>query len=230
MSDEPFERRSDDDWPRSYLRRQGHITRAQKRALRELWPDYGLTFQYGELLDLDAAFGRRAPRALELGFGMGEQLIALAQSDAGRDVLGIEMHRPGLGAAIARADELGLRNLRALRGDALFVLADYLRGPQFDTIGLFFPTPWHDRPERRLVRDVFLEHLEGVCHQGARFYLCTDVPDYAAHAREVFARRPAWRQLPAPEARPAWRVVTKYEARAVREGRPVLDLAYRFDP
>ena len=55
---------------RSYVRREGRITAAQRRALEQLWPRFGIDFE-PEPLDLDRVFGRRAPRCLEIGFGTG---------------------------------------------------------------------------------------------------------------------------------------------------------------
>ncbi len=81
---------------RSFVVRAGRMTVGQDRAWQELWPRFGLeTAEFP--LDLPAIFGRDAARTLEIGFGNGESLVALAASHPERDFLGIEVHRPGVG-------------------------------------------------------------------------------------------------------------------------------------
>ena len=63
---------------RSFVLRAGRMTAAQERALTDLWPSYGVDLGDGPL-DLDAIFGRRAPRCLEIGFGVGEVIGSLAE-------------------------------------------------------------------------------------------------------------------------------------------------------
>src|SRR5271165_4733300 len=95
---------------RSFVLRAGRTTAAQERALKELWPSFGLQFT-GAPIDLDAAFGRRAPRCLEIGFGAGEVIGSLAQSNPHIDYLGLEVHRAGVGRLLLRAAQDGLTNL-----------------------------------------------------------------------------------------------------------------------
>src|SRR5262249_11320963 len=84
---------------RSFVTRTGRITEAQQRALQELWPVHGVEFQ-SEPLDLTTLFGRGAPCTVEIGFGNGDNLIALAGSHAERNYLGIEVHRAGVGRVL----------------------------------------------------------------------------------------------------------------------------------
>ena len=85
---------------RSFVLRAGRVTAAQERALTELWPSFGVDFD-GRPLDLDVFFGRRAPRCLEIGFGTGEVIGALAKVHPETDHVGIEVHRAGVGPAVA---------------------------------------------------------------------------------------------------------------------------------
>ncbi len=106
---------------RSFVLRAGRMTQAQERALTDLWPTYGVDLR-GDPLDLDAIFGRRAPRCLEIGFGVGEVIGTLAENHAHIDYLGIEVHRPGVGRLLLQAQHAGLRNLRIVCHDAVEVL------------------------------------------------------------------------------------------------------------
>ena len=82
--------------PRSFVRRSGRITRAQKRALEQLWPVYGLD-EFPQSLVLSQAFGRDAPTVLEIGLGNGETLVRSAAAAPEVNFLGVEIHLTGMG-------------------------------------------------------------------------------------------------------------------------------------
>jgi tRNA (guanine-N7-)-methyltransferase len=95
---------------RSFVRRAGRITTSQQRALDELWPSFGV--DYGEPpLDFRKLFGRTAPIVLEIGFGNGDSLVELAAATPDKDFLGIEVHEPGVGHCLLKAEEAGTRTL-----------------------------------------------------------------------------------------------------------------------
>src|ERR1700721_1526601 len=106
---------------RSFVLGAGRRTPAQERALGELWPNYGIDLK-APPLDLKAIFGREAPRCLEIGFGAGEVIGALAESNPQIDYLGIEVHRSGVGRLLLRAEHSRLKNLRLVCQDAVEVL------------------------------------------------------------------------------------------------------------
>src|ERR1700722_13854820 len=118
---------------RSFVLRAGRMTPAQERALTEIWPSYGVDLGAGAL-DLDAIFGRHAPRCLEIGFGIGEVIASLAENHPDRDYVGIEVHRPGAGRLLLRAEQAGIRNLRVICHDAVEVLRDKIPDDSFDEI------------------------------------------------------------------------------------------------
>ncbi len=233
--DDPKDPSSTDDtaepvqqWPRSYLRRQGHITRGQKRAIARLWPQFGLTFKYGQTLDLEAAFGNDHPVTLEIGFGKGDVLAHMASQAPQRNFLGIEVHRPGVGALLGHVERLGLTNVRVLRGDAMIVLAEHLRGRPLDQTCIFFPDPWHRTKDhkRRIVRPQILSLLAERTRPGGQLHLATDVQDYARHMQEALHDSPHWQpqgqdgRVP----RPSWRPMSLYEHKGLDEGRAVFNL------
>src|SRR5215470_17857738 len=145
---------------RSYVRRAGRITTAQARALEELWPKFGIDFAT-ERLDLDRVFARAAPRLLEIGFGNGEVLCAIAAQRPEWDCLGIEVHEPGIGRVLLHAKSASLGNLRVFRHDAVEVLGHQLADEAFDEIFIFFPDPWPKKRhhKRRLVQAPFANLL-----------------------------------------------------------------------
>jgi len=95
---------------RSYVLRQGRVSKAQRRAHTDLLPVYGVPFSPIPL-DLDRLFGRTAPRILEIGFGMGETTATIAQEHPENDYLGIEVHAPGVGSLLKRIGDLHLEHL-----------------------------------------------------------------------------------------------------------------------
>lgn len=215
---------------RSFVRRAGRITGAQSRALVDLWPRFGVEHP-GEPLDLDALFGRRAPRVIEIGFGNGEALLALAASQPERDFLGIEVHEPGVGRVLLRTAELGLRNLRVMRSDAVEVLEQRIAPGSIAEILIFFPDPWPKarHHKRRLIQPVFAALAASRLQPGGLLRLATDWQHYAEQMLEVLSACPALRNrsadgkwVPRPDSRPP----TRFELRGRRLGHGVWDLAF----
>ena len=110
---------------RSFVMRAGRMTVGQTRALEDLWPRYGLEYSAAPL-DLAQVFGRVAPVTLEIGFGNGEHLAALATAHPERDYFGIEVHRPGVGHLLLLAATNNLTNVRASSHDAVEVLREQI--------------------------------------------------------------------------------------------------------
>ncbi len=219
---------------RSFVLRAGRVTAAQERALTELWPAYGLDFA-GEPVDLDAAFGHgggTALRCLEIGFGAGEVIGALAEANPDNDYLGIEVHRSGVGRLLLRAEESKLENVRVVCHDAVDVLKEAIRDDSFDEILIFFPDPWHKKRhhKRRLIDPQFIALLAAKMKSGGTLRLATDWQDYAEQMLAVCSATPELESLSpnaAFVARPDFRPPTRFERRGERLGHGVWDLAYR---
>ena len=225
---------TDDGTPRrairSFVRREGRITVAQSRALQELWPRYGVDYD-GAALDLDRLFGRRAPRTLEIGFGDGETLVALASAEPGRDFLGLEVHAPGVGHCLLRAAEAGLSNLRVIRHDAVEFLQRSVAPGALDEVLVYFPDPWPKKRhhKRRIVQSAFAALIASRLAPGGRLRLATDWVPYAQWMREVLDPSPDYDNAAGARGyvpRPATRPVTKFERRGTRLGHEVRDLQY----
>ena len=141
---------------RSFVLRQGRFTPAQQRAFDALWPRFGLDYQ-GTPRDFDAAFGRQAPRILEIGFGNGEALRYSAARDPDRDHVGIEVHAPGVGRLLNALGDDDARNVRLYHHDAVEVLQHEVADASLDEARIYFPDPWHKKrhQKRRLVSPAF---------------------------------------------------------------------------
>ncbi|NDJ56393.1 tRNA (guanosine(46)-N7)-methyltransferase TrmB [Enterobacteriaceae bacterium 4M9] len=215
---------------RSFVRRQGRLTKGQQHALDNFWPVMGVEFS-PEPLDLAALFGREAPVTLEIGFGMGASLVTMAQAKAHQNFLGIEVHSPGVGACLLAAHEAGVENLRVMCHDAVEVLDSMIPDNSLNMVQLFFPDPWHKarHNKRRIVQVPFAELVKRKLKQGGVFHMATDWEPYAEHMLEVLSSIEGYSNLspngdyvPRPESRP----VTKFEQRGHRLGHGVWDLMF----
>jgi tRNA (guanine-N7-)-methyltransferase len=216
---------------RSFVVRAGRMTVAQQRAWQELWPQFGIETT-DAALDLPAIFGRDAPRTLEIGFGNGESLVALAAAHPERDFLGIEVHRPGVGHLMLRAEEHRLTNLRAICRDAVEVLQRCIPAGSLDELLLYFPDPWPKKRhhKRRIVQPDFVALVASRLRPGGAFRMATDWQHYAEQMLEVAGHcatlrneSPQGGYVPRPESRP----LTRFERRGQHLGHEVRDLAFR---
>jgi len=215
---------------RSFVLRAGRVTVAQERALKDLLPSFGLKVA-AAAIDLDAAFGRSARRCLEIGFGTGEVIGALAQANPHIDYLGIEVHRPGVGRLLLHAEQAKLANLRVICHDAVEALAGALPDRSFDEILIFFPDPWHKKRhhKRRLIDASFVETLADKLRPHGMLRLATD---WQAYAEQMLSSCNACARLATLSGdatyvpRPEFRLPTRFERRGSRLGHGVWDLAY----
>lgn len=215
---------------RSFVMRAGRITGAQRRALAELLPRYGLPAPPAPL-DLDAAFGRLAPRVMEIGYGDGATLLELAAGSPGTDFIGVEVHPPGIGHCLLGIESRKLPNLRLIAHDAVEVLAAQFGPASLDAVLLYFPDPWPKKRhhKRRIVQPAFAALVADRLKPGGAFRLATDWEPYALWMLEVLAAEPRLENT-ASDGRfidAGERASTRFEARGRRLGHGVFDLMYR---
>jgi tRNA (guanine-N7-)-methyltransferase len=216
---------------RSFVTRSGRITAAQQRALIELWPGLGVEFA-AQPLELPALFGRQAPCGLEIGFGNGDNLLALAAAHPERDYLGVEVHRPGVGRLLLGVAQRSLGNVRVICHDAVQVLAEQIAPATLAEILILFPDPWPKKRhhKRRLVQREFVDLAASRLEAGGMLRLATDWEPYAQEMLAVLSATAALANA-APGAafapRPAERAPTRFERRGTRLGHEVWDLAFR---
>lgn len=215
---------------RSFVRREGRLTRGQQRALEQLGPKYLLEPGSG-MLDLDVLFGRSAPRYLEIGFGDGKSLASMAAAQPGVDFLGVEVHRPGVGSLLMQVEQQSLTNVRVICADVVEVLKTMLPDHSLDKVFLFFPDPWHKKRhhKRRLVQPEFVTTLRNKLKIGGIFHMATDWQDYAMHMLAVMKSAAGFRNTSQSGdyvMRPEYRPLTKFEARGKRLGHGVWDMVF----
>jgi tRNA (guanine-N7-)-methyltransferase len=214
---------------RSFVLRQGRMSEAQQRSLDEVLPSVGIDYRVAPL-DLDVAFGREAPKILEIGFGMGETTARIAAAMPEKDFLGIEVHTPGVGALCKLIAEGNLSNLRIMQHDAVEVMRDMVADGALAGVHLFFPDPWRKKRhfKRRIVQPDFVALVAQKLAPGGYFHCATDWEDYAHWMLEVISAEPLLQNTADGFApRPDYRPLTKFENRGLRLGHGVWDLVFR---
>lgn len=209
---------------RSFVRREGRFTPAQRRAFETLWARYGVD-SGSSVLDLDAVFGRRAPCVVEIGFGNGESLATLALQNPGTSYLGIEVHRPGVGRLLNRIEREQIGNLRIICHDAVEVFQQQLAPGSVAGVNIFFPDPWPKKRhhKRRLVQPEFLQLLASRMQPDGFLHIATDWGNYAEYIRAVLDQCAAF----SPAQPETDRLQTHFERRGLRLGHDVWDFYVR---
>ena len=225
---------------RSYVLRQGRVSNAQRRAHESLLPQFGVSYSAAPL-DFDQLFGRRAPRILEIGFGMGETTTRIAVEHPENDYLALDVHTPGVGSLLKNIAAHGLTNVRVAQHDAVEVVEHMIAPDALDGVHLFFPDPWPKKRhhKRRLIQPAFVALLSSRLKPGGYVHVATDWEDYARQILEVLSAEPTLRNTaPAvdesalrPTAlgytpRPDYRPLTKFEQRGLTLGHGVWDIVF----
>jgi tRNA (guanine-N7-)-methyltransferase len=219
---------------RSFGRTRGRkLSARQQRLLDQSLPRLALPLERPAPERLAALFPEPVGDVwLEIGFGGAEHLVCQAERNPDVGFIGCEPFEDGVVKALAAIEERGLGNIRLHPGDAREVLR-WLPDDSIDRVFVLFPDPWpkHRHVKRRLVSATFLAHLARVMKPGVELRVATDIGDYARTALlsicacpdfTWLARRPSdWRNRPADWPQ------TRYEAKAVREGRKCYYFSFR---
>jgi tRNA (guanine-N7-)-methyltransferase len=216
---------------RSFVKREGRLTNGQAKALEQYWSVMGLSHSDG-LINPSELFNNTNPVVLEIGFGMGKSLVEMAKNAPELNFIGIEVHRPGVGACISLAQEQGVTNLKVYEHDAIEILADCIPAQCLTTVQLFFPDPWHKKKhhKRRIVQPEFVETIRQKLKVDGVFHMATDWENYAECMLEDMSTAPGYKNLseannyvPRPDSRP----LTKFENRGQRLGHGVWDIQFQ---
>ncbi len=168
---------------RSFTKRSGRITAAQKYALDNLWHKHYVQPVINTKLLVE--FIKAKPTILEIGFGNGDSLLKMAISHPELNYLGVEVYNAGIGRLIAGVEKHELQNLYIIKGDAIDVLTEYLPNNSLYGLQLFFPDPWQKRKhhKRRIVQADFFDLIANKLLKNAYLHIVTDWKNYAKHIK-----------------------------------------------
>ncbi|WP_442902809.1 tRNA (guanosine(46)-N7)-methyltransferase TrmB [Gilliamella sp. wkB178] len=212
---------------RSFVLRQGRLTKGQEHALTNLWPIYGIEYDSNSPI----MFDQDCSVILEIGFGMGASLITMAKNAPNKNFIGIEVHKPGIGACLMAINDNKLSNLKVMCHDAVEIFENMIPNHSLDKVQIFFPDPWHKarHNKRRIIQPKFVELIWQKLKLGGVLHLATDWQNYAEHMLEVLTQAKGYANLsttgdyvPRPEDRP----ITKFEKRGQNLGHGVWDLQF----
>jgi tRNA (guanine-N7-)-methyltransferase len=214
---------------RSYVLRQGRLTKGQEKALADHWPNFGIDY-CPEVLDLSKTFSRlESIKILEIGFGMGETTAKIAQSMPEHDFLGVEVHTPGVGGLLKLIGENSLKNVRIIQHDVVDVLNNMIADTSLDGVHIFFPDPWHKKRhhKRRLIQAEFVKLICSKLKPSGYLHVATDWQEYAEWVLDILKIEPLLTNSAKDYApKPAYRPLTKFENRGIKLGHGVWDLIF----
>ena len=210
---------------RSYKLRGRRITEGQQEAWDRLWPVFGIEYSDAKI-NLADLFPDSKRIIMEIGFGMGEATAQIALSDPTTGYLAVEVHRPGIGKLLLRIEELELKNVRTIEGDAFEVFEQMILDSSLDGVHLFFPDPWPKARhfKRRIVNQEFIAAVAAKLKPGAFFHIATDWQPYAEWITEEFTKQTFF--TGGEVDRPDWRPLTRFEDQGINKEHPVAD--FRF--
>lgn len=210
---------------RTFKPRRRPLSPARAALFERLAPRWCVD-EVGDPIEPARVFGRIAPLILDIGIGFGDTLTTMAADRPDLDVIGADVHTPGIASSLARIESMGLTNVRLLHGDAL-VFIDRLAPASLAGIRIYFPDPWPKarHRHRRMTSEEHLARFVALLAPGGTLHIATDIDDYAIQARRVCDARPEL--CGGVIERPEWRPTTRYERKGLAAGHSVTDLLYR---
>jgi len=200
------------------------MTRAQTLAMAQSWDRYAIEIK-SELI-LNQIFPEKTKVIMEIGSGMGEATAQIAKANPEVGYVAVEMHSPGLAALLILINQMELENIKLIREDATYLLANHIPDNSLDGIHLLFPDPWpkNRQHKRRMVQSEFIEMVGRKLKQGGFIHIATDWQPYADWIKVRFDKSGSFSG--GVVDRPRWRVLSKFEGQGLRKGHQVTDFKY----
>lgn len=213
---------------KTYVLRIGRMTAAQEKAYNELSPSWCIPFENKKLNFVDI-FGNTNPIIVEIGFGMGDATIQIAEKNPNINYLGIEVHRPGVGRVLSEIKKRNLKNLFLIEYDALEVLEYMIQDNSVNGFHIFFPDPWPKKRhhKRRMLQRPRTNLMAQKLAPGGYLYFVTDWQEYAEFALEELNQTEHLKNKYDGYAQPQeWRTQTKFERKGVAADRVITEIMF----
>lgn len=209
---------------RSFRLRGTRMTDGQEVAYNKFWDAFSIP-HVGEINLIDH-FPNFSKIIMEIGTGMGEATAEIARTFPDVGFIGVELHKPGLGALLNKIDEYQLKNLKLMAEDARIILENNFANEVFDAFHLYFPDPWPKvrHWKRRIVQDDFIELIHKKLKPGGYIHIATDWVPYAEWIAKKFEASKLF--TGGVIERPEFRPISKFEGQGIRKGHLVTDLKY----
>ncbi len=200
------------------------MTWAQPLAMNSHWDNYAISVDSNLLIS--EIFPDKSQTILEIGSGMGEATAQIALNNLDTGYVAVEMHKPGLAALLLLIMEKQISNIKMIREDATYLLANFIPDSSLDGIHLLFPDPWpkNRQHKRRIVQDDFIELIARKLKPKAFIHIATDWQPYAQWIQTKFDNNSNFSG--GIVARPSWRVLSKFEGQGLKKGHTVTDFRY----
>ena len=213
---------------RSYVLRQGRLTKNQAEGIRAFSSLYTIPFG-NSVLNWDAIFNSKGKKIIEIGFGMGHTTAIIAETLSNSNFIAIDVYSPGVGNLLNKIKDKNLKNLKIIQHDAVEVLEEMTLDESLDALHIFFPDPWHKKRhnKRRLIQEPFLELISRKLKKQGYIHIATDWEDYANWIIEIFKKNEIYQAKNIDfSKKPSYRPKTKYENRGVNLGHQVWDMVF----
>lgn len=212
---------------KSYVIRSSRMTPLQKRAYDTLYKLYCINF-LEDIIDFDCFFETKEI-ICEIGFGMGDATIEIAEKNKDKAYIAIDVHKPGIGKILHEIDKKGLKNIKIIEYDAVKIFEKMIKDESLSGIHIFFPDPWPKKKhyKRRLIKEDFINLISQKLKIDGYIYICTDWENYAKHILSVLKKvnfiKNKYNDF-APKQ--VWRPNTKFETKGINKSHKIWEFYF----
>ncbi len=213
---------------KSSVVRRGRLTKSQKKAILDLSALFCVPFSQF-VIQPKNIFGNDHPTVLDIGFGMGDEILDYARKNPQKNILGIEIYKPAIGNILKKIYELNIMNIRIVANDENLFLEYMIPNAVLSEIHIYFPDPWPKKKhkKRRLINEAFARILALKLESDGKVLCATDNQEYAEQILEIFDGQNSLKNMNTDYGdRPDERKFTKFEKKAFSNDSQVYEIYF----